>query len=421
MKPTTYAHADANSFYASCEQVFVPSLKGKPVIVLSNNDGCVIARSAEAKLFIPMGAPIHQWKHVVEQHGITVFSANFALYGDLSSRIMSIMGRFTHRMEVYSVDEAFLDFSAVTPESYTHYAQEIRQTVKQWVGIPISIGVAGTKTLAKLANKAAKKGQDGVFAFQSEEEIDCWLAEVAVEDVWGVGPASAQFLHKHKIDSALQLKYAPEKWIKQHLHLPGYRTVLELRGVSCLPLDEAPQPKKQIAVTRSFGRVIESFPDLRETVAFYVTRAAEKLREQHSLVSLLTVFIATNPFQPEKPQYSRSCAIHLSAATNDTRALIATALGGLERLYRAGFSYHRAGIFLQELVPDTYRQLHLFSPNEGLSRTQRLSMMVDSINKRFGRETIWYAAAGRTPGWKMRQEHRSPRYTTNLAELPLVR
>jgi len=418
MKPTTYAHADANSFYASCEQVFSPALKGKPVIVLSNNDGCVIARSSQAKSLIPMGAPIHLWKQVVAEHHIHVFSANFALYGDLSARIMSVMGRFTARLEVYSVDEAFLDFSAVAPESYTTYAQEIRQTVKQWVGIPISLGVAGTKTLAKLANKAAKKGQEGVLAFQSDEEIDSWLAEVAVEDVWGIGPAHTAFLKKHKITTALHLKYAPEQWIKQHLHLPGYRTVLELRGISCLPLDEAPQPKKQIAVTRSFGRCIEELSDLKETVAFYVTRAAEKLRTQHSLVSILSVFIATNPFQPEKPQYSRSCAIHLSSPTNDTRELIGAALGGLQRLFREGFQYHRAGVFLQELVPDTYRQLHLFSPNEGMARTQTLAEVVDSINMRFGRETIWYAAAGRTPGWKMRQEHRSPRYTTNLAELP---
>ena len=421
MKCTMYAHADANSFYASVEQVFAPALKGKPVIVLSNNDGCVIARSSQAKPLIPMGAPIHLWQHVVEQHQIHVFSANFSLYGDFSARIMSIMGRFTARLEVYSVDEAFLDFSAVAPESLIDYALEIKRTVKQWVGIPVSIGVAGTKTLAKLANRAAKKGNEGVLALQTEEEIDAWLAQVAVEEVWGIGPAHSAFLHAHKINTALQLKHAPERWIKQHLHLPGVRTVLELRGISCLPLEEAPQPKKQIAVTRSFGRVIESLAELQEMVAFYVTRAAEKLREQHSLVSLLTVFIATNPFQPEKPQYTRSCAIRLCAPTNDTRELIAAALGGLRQLYKPGYQYHRAGTFLQELVPDTHRQLHLFAPNEGLARRQTVVQVVDSINQRFGRETIWYAAAGRTPGWKMRQEHRSPRYTTCLDELPLVR
>jgi DNA polymerase V len=415
-----YAHADANSFYASCEQVFAPALKGKPVIVLSNNDGCVIARSAQAKPFIPMGAPIHQWQEVVEKHQIQVFSANFSLYGDLSARVMSTLGRFTHRMEVYSVDEAFLDFSAVAPDALVDYALEVNHTVKQWIGIPVSIGVAGTKTLAKLANKAAKQGAAGVLALQTEAEIDAWLDRVAVEDVWGIGPVHSTFLHAHQIDTALQLKHAPERWIKQHLHLPGLRTVLELRGISCIPMEEAPAPKQQIAVTRSFGRNVDTLAELKEAVAFYCMRAGEKLREQHALVSVLTVFIATNPFQPDKPQYSRSCVVHLSAPTNDTGELIAAAFGGLQQLYREGFGYHRAGVFLQEFAPDSHRQLRLFAPNEGFAQQQAIGELVDRINKRFGHETIWYAAAGRSPGWKMRQEHRSPRYTTRIDELPLV-
>jgi DNA polymerase V len=416
-----YAHADANSFYASCEQVFAPKLKGKPVIVLSNNDGCVIARSAEAKPLIPMGAPIHQWQQVVEQHHIHVYSANFALYGDLSARVMSTLNRFTRRMEVYSVDEAFLDFSAVAPEAFTSYAQEIRQTVRQWVGIPVSIGVAGTKTLAKLANKASKKGNAGVLALQTEAAIDAWLSQTAVEDIWGIGPAHTRVLRGHNIYTALELKQASERWVKQHLHLPGLRTVLELRGISCIPMEEAPAPKQQIAVTRSFGRVVETLAELKEAVAFYCIRAGEKLREQQSLAGVLSVFIATNPFQPEKPQYSRSCVVHLSAPTNQTNELIASAFGALRQLYRAGYQYHRAGVFLQELVPDTHRQLHLFASNEGLAERQEIAETIDRINQRFGHETIWYAAAGMTPGWKMRQEHRSPRYTTHLEELPLVR
>lgn len=367
-----------------------------------------------------MGAPIHQWRHVVEQHHIQVFSANFALYGNLSARVMTTLGRFSNRLEVYSIDEAWLDFSAVAPEAYVSYAQEIKQTVGAWIGIPISIGVAGTKTLAKVANKAAKKGREGVMALQTEAEIDTWLASLPVEDVWGIGPRHAEFLHAHNIHTALQLKRAPERWIKQHLHLPGLRTVLELRGISCLPLDEAPQPKKQIAVTRSFGHPVETLGELKESVAFYVSRAAEKLREQHSLVSILCVFIQTNPFQPTQPQYHRSGVIHLAAPTNDTGELIAAALRGVERLYRSGYQYHKAGVFLQELVPDTYRQLRLFAPAEDRRHTQTVVEVVDAINERFGSETIRYAATGKERGWKMRQEHRSPGYTTNLAELPLV-
>jgi DNA polymerase V len=368
-----------------------------------------------------MGAPIHQWQHVIEQHHIQVFSANFALYGELSARFMSTLARFTHRMEVYSVDEAFLDFSAVAPESYTAYAKEIKQTVFKWIGIPVSIGVGATKTLAKIANKAAKRGNEGVLALQTEAEIDSWLATLDVQDVWGIGARHAEFLKSHHIHTALQLKQAPERWIKQHLHLPGLRTVLELRGISCLPLEEAPQPKKQIACTRSFGRVVESLADLKESVAFYISRAAEKLREQHSLVSPLCVFIQTNPFQPEKPQYARSCTIRLPAPTNDTSELIGSALRAVEKLYLPGFEYHRAGVFLQELVPDTYRQLRLFTPTEPITHPQTVVEVVDGINQRFGRETIRYAATGRERGWRMKQEHRSPHYTTNLTDIPHVK
>jgi DNA polymerase V len=280
--------------------------------------------------------------------------------------------------------------------------------------------VGATKTLAKIANKAAKKGNEGVLAFQTEAEIDSWLATLDVQEVWGIGPRHAEFLHRHHIHTALQLKHAPERWIKQHLHLPGLRTVLELRGISCLPMEEVPQPKKQIACTRSFGRVVEALADLKESVAFYVSRAAEKLREQHSLASILCVYIQTNPFATEKPQYSRSCTIRLAAPTNDTSELIGSALRAVEKLYLPGYQYHRAGVFLQELVQDTYRQLRLFTPTETLARPKTVVEVVDAINQRFGRETIRYAATGRERGWKMRQEHRSPHYTTNLEELPQV-
>ena len=422
MKPSHYALADCNNFYASCERVFAPHLKNQPVLVLSNNDGCVIARSNEVRaLGIPMGAPIHQWQPFVDQHHIQVFSANFALYGELSSRVMTILGQFTHRMEVASIDEAWLDFTAVAPEAYVSYAAEIRQTVGKWTDIPLSLGVSVTKTLAKVANKAAKKSPAGVLALLDEAEIDERLSAIDVEDVWGIGPRHAEFLHAHKIHTALALKRAPERWIKQHMHVTGQRTVLELRGVSCIPLELAPQPKKQIAVTRSFGHPVESLQELKEAVAFYATRAAEKLRQQHSLVSVLCVFIATNPFQTDQPQYSRSCIIHLASPTNDTSELIGAALGGVERLYRSGYAYHRAGIFLQDLVQDTFRQLRLFAPTEALQRPQTLVEVVDAINRRYGREAIRYAATGKQSGWKMRQEHRSPRYTTRLDELRRVK
>lgn len=373
-------------------------------------------------LGISMGAPIHQVQHLVDKHQIQVFSANFALYGDMSARVMATLGQFTDALQVYSIDESFLDFSAVDPAAYVSYAQEIRETVGQWTKIPISIGVSTTKTLAKLANRLAKKTAAGVLALRDPEEIKDRLAAFPVEDVWGIGNRHAEFLHAHKIHTALQLARAPDQWVRHHLHVTGQRTAMELRGISCLPLELEPQPKKQIMSCRAFGSPVTSLKDLKEAVSAYVSRAAEKLRGQHSLASVLCVFLSTNSFHPELPQAHRSLTIHLAAATNDTPLLAASAQRAIERLYQPGYQYHRAGVMLAELTPDTHRQLALFDPQEGMEPQRPSAMLVmDEINQKFGRNTIRLAAVGIQQPWRGKQAKKSPAYTTRLSDLPVAR
>lgn len=419
---TCFALCDCNNFYASCERAFRPDLVGQPVLVLSNNDGCVIARSTEVKrLGIPMGAPIHQYQHVVRAHHIHVFSANFGLYGDLSARVMAVLARFTHASEVYSVDEAFLDVAAAAPAARAAYGQTIRQTVRTWTGIPISVGIAPTKTLAKVANELAKTRPAGVVVLAEEAAIDAALAGLDVADVWGIGPRRAERLRAAHIHTALDLKHAPDGQVKRLLHVPGLRTTYELRGISCLPLECVPPPRQHLACTRSFGRAVRDLADLREAVASYAARAAAKLRHQHSLACTLTVAIRTNSFQPHTPQCNPSCLVRLAAPTADTPTLLRAATAGLTHVFRPGYAYHWAGVFLSDLVPAAAHQVDLFTAPEVLAQQQAAMQVLDAINTRFGRDTIKVAATGLAKGWRMRQAHRSPRYTTCVTELPEVR
>jgi len=292
---TSFALADCNNFYASCETVFRPDLEGRPLVVLGNNDGCIIARSNPAKaLGIPMGAPLHSVASLVAKHGVAVCSANFALYGDMSSRVMAVLGRFTPRLDVYSIDEAFLDLAAVPPEDRRAYATLIRQTVHQWTGIWVSLGVGATKTLSKLANERAKKLPGGVLALCSEDETAALLRAMPVQEVWGIGPARGSFLRRHGIETAHDLACADAHWVKRHLYVPVARTQLELRGVSCLPLEAIRAPKKQVCCSRSFGRPIVALGELKEAVAQYASWACEKIRAQHSAAAVATVFLQTN-------------------------------------------------------------------------------------------------------------------------------
>lgn len=299
-----FALVDCNNFYVSCERVFNPKLRGKPVIVLSNNDGCAVARSEEAKsIGVPMGAPVFMYQDLFRRHKVEMLSSNYTLYGDMSHRVMSTLSRFTPSMENYSIDEAFLDLSGFDHTNLTEYAKEIQATVKRWTGIPVSIGIAPSKTLAKIANKLAKKNPmcKGVLDITNHPRLDDFLQSINLEDVWGVGRQYTKLLMRNRILTALDLKNASDFWVKKHMTIVGLRMVLELRGISCIELDELNEPKQEIIRSRSFGKSVTDLQELKEAVAFHTTRAAEKLREQHSIASYISAFIETNRFKIDEP------------------------------------------------------------------------------------------------------------------------
>ena len=359
-----FALLDCNNFYVSCERLFQPALRGKPVVVLSNNDGCVIARSDEAKaLGIPMGLPAFKLADLRHEHPIEVFSSNYTLYGDLSARVMTTLTQWAPAVEVYSIDEAFLDLSGLSTHDLTGYGQTLRATIHQWIGISVSIGIAPTKTLAKLANRLAKRSPQGVIALTVTPEIDATLACTRVEDIWGIGPGYTRRLKAHDILTAIQLRDADDRWIRQQLGVVGQRIVWELRGISCLPLELCPPLKQSLMVSRSFGRPITSLTEMREAVATYTTRAAEKLRRHRVAAGVVTVFLMTSRFT-EEPQYSNSVTMPLPVATQDTAELIRYALRGIEHIFREVYHYQKAGVILTALVPAHQIQAHLFDQKD---------------------------------------------------------
>jgi DNA polymerase V len=417
-----FALIDCNNFYVSCERLFQPTLLGKAVVVLSNNDGCVIARSDEAKaLGIPMGLPAFKLTEFFKEYPIEVYSSNYTLYGDLSARVMTTLTKWTPEVEVYSIDEAFLQFSPLPPDALTAYGQSIRATIQQWTGIPVSIGIGPTKTLAKLANRLAKRSPEaqGVVALISPSQIEATLATTPIEDIWGIGRGYTRRLHAHEIMTAIQLRDVTDRWVRQELGIVGLRLVWELRGISCLPLALCPPPKQSLMVSRSFGRPITSLIEMREAVATYITRAAEKLRRHHVAAGVLTVFLMMNRFT-EEPQYSNSVTVPLPVATQDTAELIKYALRGVEQLFLEGYRYQKAGVILTALVPGHQVQTHLFDHHDR-ERSKKLMAAIDTINTEWGTGTIRYAAVGLRPAWIMRCARRSPRYTTRWNELVEVR
>ena len=317
MNNKVFALVDCNNFYVSCERVFNPKLEGKPVIVLSNNDGCAVARSEEAKEFIPMGAPAFKYEDIIKKHNIAVYSSNYTLYSDMSERVMTILGQFTPELEIYSIDEAFLNPTGFTHVDLTEYAKKIRARVKKWTGIPVSIGIGTSKTLAVIANKLAKKNQmcGSVFDITNHSRQDDFLQSVDVEYIWGVGRQYTKFLKRHGIHTAFDLKNAPDHWIKKYMTIVGLRTVWELRGISCIELEEVSEPNKQIIRYRSFGKPVESLEKLKEAISVYATRAGDKLRQQQSVTSYLSVFLETNRFKPDEPQYANSSGCYLHEPT----------------------------------------------------------------------------------------------------------
>jgi DNA polymerase V len=422
--PTVFALVDCNNFYVSCERVFDPKLYGKPVIVLSNNDGCAISRSNEAKsLGIKMGVPVFQIRDLIKANGVQVYSSNYALYGDMSQRVMQTLAEFTPDIEIYSIDEAFLNLAGFTRCDLMDYGQKIRYQTRKWTGIPVSIGIAETKTLAKLANRIAKKSKKatGVLDLTSSFYQDRALEKTKVEDVWGVGPAYTRFLKENGILNALQLRDADDKLIKQRMGIVGTRLIHELRGIPCYSLERCPPPKKGITVSRSFKHVIETLNELEEAVAAYVTIGAEKLRKERSVSGVLIVFLMTNRFKREN-QYFNLKTLKLPVSTSDTSELIHYAHLCLKEIYRKGYLYKKVGVMFNDLVPENQIQLNLFDVRDR-NRSMKLMKALDNINIEMGSSTLKYASVGLNQNqvWKTKFEHRSQSYTTNWNQLLEVR
>jgi DNA polymerase V len=421
-KKVPIAIVDCNNFYASCERVFEPKLAGKPIIVLSNNDGVIVALSNEAKsLGIKGFSPLFKVKDLVEKHNVAVFSSNYTLYGDISHRIITTLEQFSPNVEVYSIDEAFVYLDGMKLEDITDYCIEIRKTIKKWIGIPVSIGIAYTKTLAKLANRRAKKNPnfDGVLNLIDNPDLESHLKAVEVGDVWGVGRKYNKVLNCHNIYTAYDLSIANHQWIKKKMTVQGLRTVQELNGIPCISAEYTPPDKKGIISSRSFGRYITEKNELAEAIATYTTRAAEKLRLQRSLANVIQVFLRTNPFK-DTPQYHNGCQVILPISTDFTNELIEYALKGLEQIYKPGYLYQKAGIMITGIVPKNIEQISLFDTVDRVKQ-QKISDLMDKINLEMGSGSIVFASTGIKREWKMKRELKSPQFTTRWEEIPDVK
>jgi len=423
MAAPVFALADANNFYVSCERVFCPSLEGRPVVVLSNNDGCIIARSDEAKaLGFAMGDPYHLNQEKLAAHGVAVFSSNYALYGDMSRRVMDTLGTFTPEVEIYSIDEAFLNLAGFERRGLTDYARLIRAMVRRDTGIPVSIGLGPTKTLAKIANHLAKaRPETGGVLDLAGVDINEALAGIEVGEVWGVGPRWAKWLEAQEIATALDLKRADPKTIRRKMTVVGERLVYELNGRPCLPLELVEPPKQGLTVSRSFGQALTALRPIKDALVAFVGRAAEKLRHQNLMACQVLVFVTTNRFSATQPFYANSATVKLPYPTDFTPDLVEAAVQLLERLYRPGFHYQKCGVMLLDLSPVTQVQADLFDMRDR-AREAWLMRALDSLNTDHGARTVRVGnVGGKRPAWAMRQAFCSPRYTTNWRELPVVR
>lgn len=422
MPEPVFSLIDCNSFYASCERVFRPDLQRTPIVVLSNNDGCVIARSADAKPFVKMGALFHEIRGELKRHGIVAFSSNYALYGDMSERVMSIIEARVPALEVYSIDEAFADLTGL-PESLEHLSRTLQSEIKQKTGIPVGIGIAGTKTLAKLANLAAKRWQrqtGGVVDLRDPVRRDKLLKVMPVEDVWGIGRRMQVHLNAIGIKTAWDLASLDAWELRKRFNVIIEKTARELRGTACLELEEAAPAKQEICCSRSFGNRLQSIEPIQGAVTGFATRAAEKLRHQGSLCQQIRVSLRTGMFNPNEAKYANGLLCQLPYPTDDTRLIIAAAQEGIKRLYREGFSYAKAQVLLLDLCKrDEYTQ-DLFAPEQP-ARTEKLMSTLDAINGRWGRGTLQPGRITKATEWAMRREMLSPAYTTNWNSLLIAR
>ena len=418
-----FALVDCNNFYASCERVFQPQWEGKPIVILSNNDGCVIARSNEAKaLGIAMGAPAFQYQKQFEQQGVKVFSSNYPLYGDMSSRVMSILERYTPNIEIYSIDEAFLEFRGFDLFNIEEEGKKMRKQVHQWTGIPISVGIAPSKALAKIANKIAKKFASktkGVYSIDTEDKRIKALKWTKIGDVWGVGRRHRVRLEAMGIESAWQFTLLHDNWIRKQMSVLGLRLKKDLLGIPAIQLEEIQLPKKVIATTRSFEDTLSCFSDLEERISTFASNCAEKMRKQQSSCNVLLVFIRSDPYKKNTLPYQNSCTLSLPYATDSSIMLSKYAVLGLRKIFREGIVYKKAGVMIMDLVPTAKRQLSLFENTS----TKHVTLMqsLDQIHKRFGPNQIKLANQDLKRTWKMKQEHLSSRFTTELKEVITVK
>ncbi len=416
------ALVDCNNFYASCERVFRPGLEAKPIVVLSNNDGMIIARSNEAKkIGINMGEPLFKIEKLIKKYDVKVFSSNYTLYGDMSRRVMTTLEQFSPDVEIYSIDEAFINLDGFGRLDLNDYAGQIKNTVKQWTGIPVSVGVAETKTLAKVANRIAKKNDrfGGVLNLTGDPARDEFLKKVDVSDIWGVGRQYTKFLYRHNITNAFELSRARDKWVKKHMTVMGLRTVLELRGIPCIELEYTPPPKKAIVSSRSFGRLVTEKKELKEAIAYFTTRAAEKMRLQRSACTSMSVFVRTNPFKNCR-QYHNGVLVQLPVPTDSTAELLFYADKAVEQVFREDILYYKVGVMLTGFMPVNHDQTALFE-TEDRKRMAKITEMMDNINLQMGSGTLFYAGTGIKREWKTRAGMKSPRYTTNWDEIPTVK
>jgi DNA polymerase V len=423
-----FALVDVNNFYVSCERVFQPQLEQVPMVVLSNNDGCAVARSAEVKaLGVKMGTPWFKMKSLAREHGILALSSNYTLYGDMSNRATAVLRDFSPDIEVYSVDESFLRVESVAHlyGGVTAMGQQIRQRVKQWTGLPVCVGCGPTKTLAKIANHLAKKNPEfegvcDLHAIPRPERLQ-WMSQLEVGEVWGVGKRIAKRLNAMGVETVLDLRNSSIKEIRAQFGVVMERTCNELRGISCLELDDVAPAKQQIMSSRSFGLPVTTLAELREAVASYVSRAAEKLRAQGSVSAAVHVFIQTNRFKESDLQYNEGLLVPLPDPTDDTRLLASAATLGLGLIFKPGYQYKKAGIMLTLISDKAKRQQTLFDDPLQRAQSAKLMAAMDAINAEFGRDTVRTGATGTEKRWAMRSENRSPRFTTRWDELPIAK
>jgi len=419
MNASTFALVDCNNFYVSCERVFNPRLHKRPVVVLSNNDGCVVARSNEAKaLGITMGVPLFKVRDLVNRHAVAVLSSNYVLYGDMSDRVMATLQEFTPEVETYSIDEAFMNLAGISGEPLVDLGARVKERVRRITGIPVSIGIAETKTLAKLANRISKKSEkaQGVLDLTASPYREAALERTPIEDLWGIGRRYAKLLKSRGIENALLFARADRRWVRRALTVVGARLQLELLGVNCLPLEVAPRPRKSLTCSRSFGEPVSTLGELKEAVALFMSRAYEKLRRERLAASVVTVFIHTNRFRSDEPQYANAATHELLYPTDSAEELLRCALDAVENMYREGFRYKKAGVMLNNIVPSDHLTRRMFG-QDSWERTRRISQAMDEVNRRFGRNTIRYGSVVTDGRWQTKAALRSQHYTTRLDEL----